>query len=143
MTTSYPPAPSRDPPPELPRRRNPPISTSTSVPGSSSNKSADHSDQDHTMMDSIKAKLPFTHEHEDGEDDSFDVIGYWAITAVCWYVHPKTLSSSSSQTTASCSRIQFGSITDIHPFLSDRRRPRTGYSSYPSLSSSSPASSPS
>ena len=42
-------------------------------------------------MDSIKAKLPFTHEHDDDEDDSFDVIGYWAITALSWSV-PFTLS---------------------------------------------------
>ena len=47
-------------------------------------------------MDSIKAKLPFTHEHDDDEDDSFDVIGYWAITALSWSV-PFTLSRSKAR----------------------------------------------
>ncbi|KAH8083088.1 hypothetical protein HD553DRAFT_313222 [Filobasidium floriforme] len=78
MTTQYPPPPSRDPPPELPRRRN----VNTSEPTIPAGPSTSH--EDPSVMDSIKSKLPFTHEHEEGDDDSFDVIGYWAITALSW-----------------------------------------------------------
>jgi hypothetical protein len=78
MTTQYPPPPSRDPPPELPRRRN----VNTSEPTIPAGPSTSY--EEPSVMDSIKSKLPFTHEHEEGDDDSFDVIGYWAITALSW-----------------------------------------------------------